>query len=41
MKFVTQTAPVTIAGIAIRTSNAKAFEEIPLQWKSFFENQIL
>jgi predicted transcriptional regulator YdeE len=41
MKFVTQTAPVTIAGIAIRTSNTKAFEEIPLQWKSFFENQIL
>jgi predicted transcriptional regulator YdeE len=41
MKFVTQTAPITIVGISIRTSNAKAFEEIPLLWKTFFEKQML
>jgi predicted transcriptional regulator YdeE len=41
MKIVTQTTPITVAGISIRTSNAKAFEEIPLLWKTFFEKQIL
>lgn len=41
MKFVIQTAPITIVGIAIRTSNSKAFEEIPLHWKAFFEKQML
>ena len=41
MKFITQTIPITVAGISIRTSNAKAFEEIPLHWKTFFEKEIL
>jgi predicted transcriptional regulator YdeE len=41
MKFITQTAPVTVVGIAIRTSNAKGFEEIPFHWKAFFEKQML
>jgi predicted transcriptional regulator YdeE len=41
MKIVTQTTPITISGISIRTSNAKAFEEIPLLWKTFFGKQML
>lgn len=41
MKLIAQTNPITVAGISIRTSNIKAFEEIPMQWKTFFENQIL
>lgn len=41
MKFVTHTLPITVVGIAIRTSNTKAIEVIPLHWKSFFEKQIL
>jgi predicted transcriptional regulator YdeE len=41
MKLITQIAPITVVGIAIRTSNSIAFEEIPLHWKTFFEKQIL
>jgi predicted transcriptional regulator YdeE len=41
MKFVTLTSPITVVGISIRTSNTKAFEEIPLHWKAFFEKQML
>jgi predicted transcriptional regulator YdeE len=41
MKLATQITPTTVAGISIRTVNAKAFKEIPLHWKAFFENQIL
>jgi predicted transcriptional regulator YdeE len=41
MKLVTQTTPITVVGISIRTSNAKAFEKIPFHWKAFFEKQVL
>lgn len=41
MKLITQTTPIIVAGISIRTSNAKAFEAIPLHWKTFFEKQML
>jgi predicted transcriptional regulator YdeE len=41
MNLVTQTTPIIVVGISIRTSNVKAFEAIPLHWKTFFEKQIL
>ncbi len=38
---IAQTKPITIAGLAIRTSNSKAFDDIPAHWGAFFGQQVL
>ncbi len=41
MQIITQNQPIVIAGLSIRTSNDKAFEDIPAHWGRFFSEQIL
>jgi predicted transcriptional regulator YdeE len=41
MQIITQSQPITIAGLSIRTSNSKAFDEIPAHWGAFFTQQVL
>ena len=41
MPTFTHNAPLTIAGLSLRTSNATAFEDIPQHWRAFFAQQVL
>ncbi len=41
MPTFTHNAPLTIAGLSLRTSNATAFEDIPRHWGAFFAQQVL
>lgn len=41
MPTFTHNAPLTIAGLPLRTSNATAFEDIPRHWGAFFAQQVL
>ena len=41
MQIITQSQPITVAGLSIRTSNDKAFEDIPAHWARFFSEQVL
>ncbi len=41
MQIITQSQPITIAGLSIRTSNSRAFEDIPAHWGRFFSEQML
>ena len=41
MQIITQSQPITIAGLSIRTSNDKAFEAIPAHWSRFLSQQLL
>lgn len=41
MPTFTHNAPLTIAGLPLRTSNATAFEDIPRHWGAFYAQQVL
>jgi predicted transcriptional regulator YdeE len=36
-----QNEPMTVVGIELRTTNEKAFEEIPLHWRKFYQESVL
>jgi predicted transcriptional regulator YdeE len=41
MKTVTQEKPIHVVGLEIRTSNEKAFTDIPAHWQRFYQSGIL
>jgi len=41
METVNQTESIYVVGIELKTSNDKAFGEIPLQWKKFYQESVL
>ena len=40
METVNQTESIYVVGIELKTSNDKAFGEIPLQWKKFYQESV-
>ena len=38
MQTFNSESPFIVAGIQLRTTNERAFEDIPAHWKSFYEN---
>jgi predicted transcriptional regulator YdeE len=41
METMIQNEPIAVVGIELRTTNEKAFEEIPLHWRRFYQESIL
>ncbi len=41
METINQTEPIYVVGIELKTSNDKAFKEIPLHWQKFYQESIL
>jgi len=41
MDTVTQTKPIRVVGLELRTSNEQAFETIPAHWQKFFQQGVL